>query len=134
MAADPAFAATVRHESGAVATANTSRDKTTVGSGTVTTVLTAGSSGSKIDEITIKAENNPADSIIIIWLYDGSNYHIYDEFDLGDPVAGSTTVTSYRDSKTYRNLRIPSGWSIRATITVAPTTGVVEVHVDGGDF
>lgn len=130
MAADPAFAATPRHEANDVTTANTARD----GSGTIETIFTAGASGSKIDEITVKADGNPADSCVVIFLHDGSAYHVFDEFDLGDPAAGSTTVASYRDSKTYRNLRIPTGWSVRASITVALTSGAIQVHVDGGDF
>lgn len=132
MAANPAFAATPRHECGRVTTGNTNRDGT---GSDIITVFTAGTSGSKIDEITVKAEDNPADSIMIIWLHDGTNYRMWDEFDLGDPADATNTVTAFRESRTYRNLRLPSSsWTIRAQITVTPTAGGVLVHVDGGDF
>jgi hypothetical protein len=97
-------------------------------------VFTAGSSGSKINEIVLKATGDPADSIVTIFLYDGSSYWLFDEFDLGDPAAASTTVTGFRASRTYENLVLPSGWSVRAAITVALTGGVVNVVVLGGDF
>lgn len=131
MAASPAFAATPRHEAGILTTGNSARD----GSGSnIVTIFTAPAAGSKIDEITVKADGNPADSTVLIFLHDNSNYHIFDEFDLADPAAGSATLPSFRDSKRYPNLRLPSAWSIRASVTVTPTSGGIQVHVDGGDF
>ncbi len=130
MASAPAFVSTPRIGAASVSTANTGRD----GTGTIATVFTAGSSGSKINEIVLKATGDPADSIVTIFLYDGSSYWLFDEFDLGDPAAASTTVTGFRASRTYENLVLPSGWSVRAAITVALTGGVVNVVVLGGDF
>lgn len=130
MASSPAFIATAKIGAGSVSTANTNRD----GTGTIATIFTAGASGSKINEIVLKATGDPADSIVNIFIYDGSSYWLFDEFDLGDPAAASTTVTGYRASRTYENLVIPSGYSIRASITVALTSGVVNVIALGGDF
>lgn len=130
MATAPAFAATPRNEAAAVSAANANRD----GTGTIVTIFTAGASGSKIEEITIKSDADPADSTVVFYLYDGSNYHVWDEWDIGNPAAGTTTVVSYRETRTYENLILESGWSLRASITVAPTTGVVQVHAFGGDF
>lgn len=130
MASSPAFAATPRNAAVSVSTANTARD----GTGTIATVFTAGASGSKIEEIVVKADADPADSTIVFYLYDGSNYHVWDEWDIGNPAAGSTTVASYREARTYDNLILQSGWSLRASITVALTAGAVQVHAFGGDF
>lgn len=130
MATAPAFAATVGTEVVSVSVANTARD----GTGTIATVLTAGSSGTKIEEIVMKAEDDPADSIVILWLHDGTNYHMFEEWDIGDPADGTTTVAAYRESRTYENLIIPSGWSLRASITVALTAGVIKVFALAGDF
>lgn len=130
MAANPAYAATPRCAAASVSTANTNRD----GTGTIATIFTAGASGSKIEEIVIKAENDPADSIVILWLHDGSSYHMFDEVDLGNPAAGSTTVVAYRESRLYESLILPSGWSLRASITVALTAGAIKVIAFGGDF
>ena len=113
-----------------VGTANTNRD----GTGTIATILTAGSNGTAIEEIVVKADGNPADSTIVFYLYDGSAYHVYDEWDIGDPAAGSATVASYRESRLTPNLKLPSGWSLRASITVAPTAGLVQVIALGGDY
>jgi hypothetical protein len=130
MASSPAFAATPRNEAASVSTANTNRD----GTGTIATVLTAGASGSKIEEIVIKADGDPADCTVVFYLHDGSAYHVFDEWDIGNPAAGSATTASYREARTYENLILKSGWSLRASITAAPTSGVVQVHAFGGDY
>lgn len=114
----------------AVSTANTARD----GTGTISTVGSAGSNGSRIEEIVVKATGDPADSVVTIFLHDGTNYFLWDEFDLGDPAAASNTVAGYRESRTYRNLVLPTGWSLRAAITVALTTGAINVFALGSDY
>jgi hypothetical protein len=130
MAASPAFASAPRIASAAVSTANTARD----GTGTIATVLTAGSDGTKINEVVLKATGQPADSVVTLFLYDGSAYSLFDEVDLGAPAAGSTTVSAYRTSVRYDNVVLPSGWSLRAAVTVAPTSGVINVIAFGGDL
>lgn len=130
MATTPQFASVIHNEAASVSTANTGRD----GTGTIATIFTAGASGSKIEEIVVKSDANPADSTVVFYLYDGSAYHVWDEWDIGDAAAGSTTVASYRESRTYENLLLETGWSLRASVTVAPTAGVLKVHAFGGDF
>jgi len=130
MAATPAFAATVRCAFGSVSTANTARD----GTGTIATILTAGAAGTKIDEITVVAQADPADSIVTLFLHDGTTARYFDSFDLADPAAGSAVLDPYRLSRAYANLEIPSGWSLRAAITAAPTAGLVGVFAFGADF
>lgn len=130
MASSPSFAATPRIGVASVSTANTNRD----GTGTIATVFTAGSNGSKIEEIVVQATGDPADSIVTIFLHDGSNYWLFDEIDLGNPAAASATVEAFRYSQTYANLVLPNGWSIRAAITAALTSGVVNAFALGGDL
>jgi hypothetical protein len=135
MAAAPGFAATPRAAVGAVSAANTARD----GTGTIVTVFTAGSSGSLVETIVAKATGDPADSIVNIFLHDGTTAFLVHAFDLGDPAAASTTVDSFRGvidctAETPGGWRLPTGWSVRASITVAPTAGVVNVLVLGGDL
>lgn len=130
MATAPAFAATPQVATVPVVTANTTRD----GSGTIATLMTAGASGTKVEEIRIKADNDPADSIVVIYLYDGSNYAVFDEFDMGNPAAATATVTAYGESRTYENLILKSGWSLRASITAALTAGEINAFAFGGDF
>lgn len=130
MAANPSFTATARIGICQVDTANTNRD----GTGTVLDVIAAASTGTKINEIVIKATGDPADSTVTLFLNDGINSRLFDEVDLGDAAAGSATVTSYRTAVTYSNLVLPSGWKLQAAITATPTSGKVNVIALGGDF
>jgi hypothetical protein len=127
---NPIFLLTPNVGATSVSTANTSRS----GSGTIATVFTAGANGSKINQITIKATDDPADSTVVFFLHDGSNFFVFDEWDIGNPAAGSTTVASYTESRVYANLVLPNLWSLRASITVAPTGGVVNVIAMGGNY
>lgn len=126
----PIFLLTPNNGIASVSTANTARD----GTGTIATIFTAGANGSRVEEIVVKATGDPADSVVTVFLYDGSTYHLFDEFDIGDPAAASATVAGYREARTYRNLMLASGWSIRAAITVALTAGVMKVICHGGDY
>lgn len=130
MANAPVFTDTPKIGVASVSTANTNRD----GTGTIATVLTAGADGTVVEEIVAKSTGDPADSIVTIFLHDGTNFWLYDEIDLGNPAAASATAEGYRASRTYEDLVLPTGWSIRAAITAAPTAGVVNVFAFGGDL
>jgi hypothetical protein len=131
MASSPAFASTPRLGFGSVTAANTNRD----GTGTIVDILTGVAAGTRVDEIVLKATGDPADSIVTIFIHDGTSYRLFDEIDLGDPAAASTTVTGYRVSKTYENLILPStSHKLAAAITVALTSGAINVFAHGGDL
>lgn len=131
MASTPAFVATPKIGVQSVSTANTNRD----GTGTISSaILTGAAGGTKVTSLAVVAEADPADSIVNVFLHDGTNFQFFDSFDLGNPTAASTTADVYRVTKTYADLVLPSGWSLRASITVAPTAGVVRVFAFGGDF
>lgn len=126
----PIFLLTPHIGAVSVSTANTARD----GTGTIATVFTATANGSRINEIVIKATDNPADSTVVFFLHDGSSYWVFDEWDIGDAAAGSATVASYRESRRYQNLVLPNGWSLRASITASLTGGSMIVTALGGDY
>ena len=130
MASAPVFAVTPRIMVAAVSTANTARD----GTGTIATIGTAGASGTKIERIVVKATADPADGLVIIWLHDGTNYWLFDEFDTGDPAAGSSTVAAFREERAYSDLVLPASWSLRASNTVALTAGTFSVMAFGADL
>lgn len=132
MASSPAFAATVNNGAAKLDTGET--DLTGATTTNIKTIFTAGASGSKIDEIVVQADGNPADSIIAFFLHDGSVNNPYEMWDIGDPAASSTTVGGYHESRQYENLVLKNGWSLRALISVTPTSGKVAVHAFGGDF
>ena len=130
MSTRPAFAATPALGFGAVSTANTNRD----GTGTIVDVLTAGASGAKVEQLVLKATGDPADSVVTIFLDTGGGYKLYDEFDLGNPAAASTTDVGYRVTKAYDDLVLPAGAKLGAAITVALTSGVINVWAHGGHY
>jgi hypothetical protein len=133
MAIAPAFTATGRvGVTGLTATqVTTARD----GTGTLGTVITGVAAGTRIERIRIVATADPADSIVNLFLYDGTTAWFFDSFDIGNPSAGSTTADPMIAEKAYQNLVLPSAsWSIRAAITVAPTSGNINVFAFGGDF
>jgi len=130
MASVPAHLSTPRIGAVTVSTANTNRD----GTGTIATVITAASAGTRILEVVVQSTGDPADGIVTLFLHDGSTYYLFDEIDHDNPAAGSTTVAAYRTSRTYQNLVLPSGWSLRAACTVALTAGVYNVIALGGDL
>ncbi len=130
MSASPAFASTPRCGVGALATGTTTR----TGAGNVVSIFAAGGSGSKIEEITIKSTDDPADSTVIFYIHNGTTYYVWDEWDIGNAAAGSTTVASYRETRTYENLILPSGYTLYAQVTVTPTGGTISVLAFGGDY
>lgn len=133
MATSPAFIATPRLAHAAVSSGQSARTTgTTTG---LVDVITGAASGTRILEIVVKALGQPADSVITLWLNDGTNNVLFDEIDIGAPAAGSTTVVAYRTSQTYANLILPSAsWKLVAGCTVTPTSGNIEVWALGGDL
>ncbi|NBX74718.1 MAG: hypothetical protein EBQ89_10555, partial [Alphaproteobacteria bacterium] len=69
MATDPNFAGTPLAGNAQISTANTNRD----GTGTLGTVVTAGASGSRIEEIVIEATGTTTAGMIRLFLNDGTN-------------------------------------------------------------
>lgn len=135
MASTPRFTSTPRVGVATLTLANTARDGT---GSNIVDVLTAVAAGTKVFEIVVQATGNPADSIVTLFLHDGTTSHIFDEIDVGDPAAASTTDSGYRVSRTYTNLVIPAVgatlWKLQASLTVAPTTGALKVVAFGGDL
>lgn len=130
MAATPTFLSTPFAAVAAVSTANTNRD----GTGTIVDIGgTAPAAGRKITKIVVKATGDPADSIVTIFIHNGTSYFLFDEFDIGNPAAGSTVLPAYREERIYDELLV-SGWKLAAAITVALTAGVVNVFANGGDL
>ena len=133
MATTPSFIGTPRIGVGTVDTAQTARASGTTSN--VVDVITGAASGTRILEVVVKADGDPADCTVVLWLYDGSTNHVFDELDLGNPAAGSATVASYGGTLTYSNLVLPNAsWKLQASITATPTAGAVKVIALGGDL
>ncbi len=130
MAADPIYAATPNVGAGLVpATADTSRTAPT----NTTTIWTAGASGGKIDELVLQGVGTTVLGGIGIFIHDGATYHLWDEI-LMSAVTPSTTVAPDRKVRSYANLVLEAGWTLRVTTQIAGNQSLVKVHAIGADF
>lgn len=126
MATSPQFASVPRSSSAVISTANTSRD----GTGTSGTVFTAGASGSRIDEVTIKATATTTVGLVALYVSDGTNHRLYREVQIA-AATPSTTVPSVEYVLTFDRLVLPTGFSLRASTQKAES---FVVTANGGDF
>jgi hypothetical protein len=130
MAAAPVFASTPRNGFASVSTANTNRD----GTGTIVDIITAPAAGTLVNRMVFMATGDPADSTCTIFIHDGTAYRLFDEVDLGNPSAASTTLPGFRVEKVYAGIVLSSGWKLAAAITVALTSGVINTFAFGADL
>jgi hypothetical protein len=121
------YASTVRAAVAQVTTANTARD----GSGTPVTVLTAGASGSRIDDVSVVAAGTTTAGVVRLFLHDGTNARLLAEL-LVPAITPSTTVAVWSTSLVGMGLTLPTGWSLRATTHNTETFNVLVTRA--GDF
>ena len=126
MAASPNFAATPKVGAVVISTADTSRTAPT----NVGTVFTAGSNGSRIDEVSITATGTSTDNVVRLFLHNGSSYFLLEEVLIAALVP-STLVPVLTYTVTFNNLMLPNTWSLRATTNNAESYSVIAF---GGDF
>lgn len=130
MATNPAFISTARIGRCSLSTANTATD----GTGTITDLIVGVSAGTRVIAITAKGTATTVAANVNLFLFDGTNWDLFDQIAV-TAITGSNTVISFRDSKSYDYLVLPSAsWKVGATITVAPTTGTVRLAAFGGDL
>lgn len=133
MATAAQYAATPKVGSALLTTADTSLTAPT----TVGTVFTAGSSGSRIDYIDIQGVATTTASIVNLFIYDGTTYFLWQQVPVVAVTSSTTAVafTANLSSNSNANvmpLCIPTGYSLRATVTVTQTG--IRVIAYGGDF
>lgn len=133
MAATAQYASTPKIGSATLTTADTSLTAPT----TVGTVLTAGSSGTRIDYIDIQGVATTTACLVNLFIYDGSNYILWTQVPV-IAVTSSTTAPAFAatlSSNVNSNIMpliLPTGYSLRATVSVTQTG--VRVTAQGGDF
>lgn len=131
MASSPVFAITPRIGIASVSVQNTNRD----GTGTIVDAITGVAAGTEIQRVRLKATGDPADSIVKMYLYNGTSYVLFTEFDFGNPAAGSATVASYEDERRFDGLILPSAsWRVAFDISATLTSGVVNCFVHAMDL
>jgi hypothetical protein len=131
MATTPQYAATPKCPAININTANTALD----GTGTVGTAYTAGSNGSRIDRIVIKATGTTTAGMIRLFIHDGSNYRLYHEVPVY-AITQSGTVDTFLATLEAVNtphlmpILLPTGYSLRASTNNAESFNIISV---GGD-
>lgn len=134
MAADPQFASTPNNGAALLGNAETNLQVPT----TTSVIITAGASGTKIEEVVVEASAtslvaSTVAGLVYLFLYDGSTYHLFDVITVA-AITASSTVSPFRQRNVYPNLIIKSGWSLRASQSIAGNASVIKAHAFGGDF
>lgn len=136
MANFPNFASTPRANQSQISTANTARD----GSGTLVDIVVAGASGTRIDQIKIKATGTTTAGMIRLFISDGTTNRLWKEIAVA-AITPSGTVQSWEsndaDLRTPAGdgtplLALPSGYRLKAAPHNAETFNVLVTS--GADF
>lgn len=126
MATAPAFAATVNRGSAVISTANTNRD----GTGTLGTILTAGASGARVDEVRIVGLGTTTAGMVRLYASDGTNHRLIAEQTIA-AATPSGTVPAVSYVLTFNNLLLKGTETLRASTHNAESFAVTAF---GGDF
>jgi len=130
MAYEPSFASTPKAAAAYTSTAKTTIAQTSSATG-ITDLYTAGSNGSRIDDITITCAAASTAGMVRFWLYDATNYTMfYEVFVLA--VTPSATVKAFTSSLTNLGWCIQSGWKLCISTNNAEAVAVVVTRA--GDF
>lgn len=131
LTATPSYAV-VPHIGSAIA--NATLDTSLTAPTNIATPFTGVAAGSKIEEIVMEALGTTVLGVINVFLFDGSTYHLYDQF-LVPIVTSSTTALAWRAARTYTNLILPSAsWSLRFAVTIAGLQSLIKCTATGADF
>ena len=134
MATDPAFAATVNLGGALLGAVETNLQVPT----TASTIVTAGASGTRIDEITVQASATSlvattVAGLVYIFLYDGTHYRLFDTYPV-NAITVSATVQPFRLSRIYQNLILKNGWSLVASQSQSSNASILQCLAFGADF
>lgn len=135
MSADPVFASTLNIGAALLGAAETDLQVPT----TTSVILTAGASGTKVEEIVVQASK--AGSLVAttvvgqvyLFLYDGTTYHLYDTI-LVTAITASTSVAPFRLARQYLNLWLKTGWSLRASQSIVGNASLLKCFALGADL
>lgn len=134
MSSTPSFASTVSLgavQLGAVETSLNAPAQSSV-------VVTAGASGTKIEEVVVNAATTSLTpttvaGLVYLFLYDGSTYYLFDTITV-TAVTASATTAPYRGNARYANLWLKTGWSLRASQSHTTNANLLKVSAFGADF
>ena len=133
MATSAQYASTPVFGSANLTTADTSLTAPT----TVSTILTVGASGTRIDYIDLQGVATTVAGLINLFVFDGTNYILWQQVPV-QAVTSSTTVPAFafalssNGNANIMPLNLPTGYSLRATTSVAQTG--LRVSAYGGNY
>jgi hypothetical protein len=127
MATTAQYAATVQNAQAQISTANTNRN----GTGTIATVMTGATNGTRIDDISIVATGTTTAGVVRLFISDGTNVRLWQEI-LVSAITPSTTVQVWSYTLLNQALLLESGWSLQASTNNAETFNVIVTRA--GDF
>jgi hypothetical protein len=127
MATTAQYASTVQNASAQVTTANTNRN----GTGTIVSVMTGATNGTRIDDIYIVATGTTTAGVVRLYISDGSNIRLWQEI-LVSAVTPSTTVQVWSYTLLNQALILENGWSLQASTNNAETFNIIVTRA--GDF
>lgn len=110
-----------------ISTANAARD----GTGTMGTVLTAGTKGTLVELVKVKATGTTTAGMIRLFLHDGANARLYDEILVSAIVPSGTVASFAAEYIPTKPLVLPTGWSLRVSTNNAEE---FVVRATGGDY
>jgi len=129
MATAPVFASTIKCGIVQATAANTNRD----GSGTIATVFSAGSSGSRVECVHIVATGTTTAGVVRLYVHDGSNARLIKEI-MVTAITPSTSVEVFRQTVDFSQngfgLWMPTGYSLRVSTHNAETFNVIAMYAD----
>lgn len=133
MATDPTFASAPRAGANIITALETSL---TVPTQSVS-IISAGSAGSLLAEIVVHAVTTSlvpttVAGLVYLFLFDGATYHLFDTLAI-TAVTASATVAPFRTNKLYTE-SIQTGWSVRASQSIAGNNGLLKVEAFVGDY
>lgn len=126
---NPIFVLTPKIGIGQISTANTARD----GTGTIGTILSAGTYGTRVHRIVIRATVTTTAGMIRLFIHDGSNARLYREIPVTS-ITPSGTVEAFSHILDLQNedaIILPTGHSLRASTHNAEA---FNVFAEGGDY
>lgn len=92
-----------------IATINTATD----GSGTLGTVITGSTDGTKITSVTIKAEVSTTAGMVRLFIDNGTTIHLIYEQNIA-AITKSATVAAFYNNIFFDDLILPSGYILKA--------------------
>ena len=104
---------------------------------TIGSILTAGASGTRIDYIDIQGVATTVAGLVNLFVYDGTNYILWQQVPV-QAVTSSTTAPAFafalssNGNANIMPLNLPTGYSLRAAISVAQTG--LRITAYGGNF